>query len=117
MKYKVYQNLSLIDCYNLINNLGWEEAAKRSGGVAAAMKCDVSGSSSYDPSMFEFYSYVADIEASDPEEVFSISNRGDREELVDRKQRMKSVSVGDIIIDPEGKAVMVDMFGFSSVNV
>lgn len=61
-----------------------------------------------------FYETVAEIEARDLEHVFEVGNIGP-EEAITRLARMHSVSVGDLVVDPEGRTYVVARFGFEEV--
>jgi len=61
------------------------------------------------------YELVAIIEANNLDEVFAIGNGMGDQNAITRLGRMKSVSVGDIIVDEDGKEVFVDTFGFEEV--
>jgi len=58
-----------------------------------------------------FYTHVANIEAHNPEHVFNIGNIGYEEEI-ERLAPMHSISVGDVIVDPDGQCIVVADFGF-----
>jgi hypothetical protein len=61
------------------------------------------------------YEMVAEIDAEDLEQVFEIGNMGPEENIV-RLKPMHSVSVGDVVLNDEGKAFYVDSFGFGEVS-
>jgi hypothetical protein len=61
------------------------------------------------------YEMVAEIDAEDLEQVFEIGNIGP-EKNIKRLKPMHSVSVGDVILNSEGKAFYVDSYGFGSVS-
>jgi len=60
------------------------------------------------------YQIVAEIEATDLEDVFEIGNMGP-ESAITRLAPMHSLSVGDIVVTPEGKEYFVASFGFEEV--
>lgn len=60
------------------------------------------------------YRPVADIEANDLDEVFHIGNIGPAEKI-DAYDKMKSISVGDIICDENGNYMVVGQFGFHTL--
>lgn len=65
------------------------------------------------------YSHVANIIAEDLDEAFDIGNslRKEASQLwIDRLGPMRSVSVGDVLIDKAGAAFVVTAFGFDSVQ-
>ena len=57
------------------------------------------------------YTHVANIEADDYNQVFEIGNIGP-EQNIERLARMSSVSVGDVIVGPDGTIVVVAGIGF-----
>jgi hypothetical protein len=63
----------------------------------------------------DLYKPVAKIEAADLDEVFDIGNIGP-EESITRLAPMHSVSVGDVIVDEQGRAVVVDSIGFTPID-
>lgn len=63
-----------------------------------------------------FYEKVAEIEATDLENVFHISNSAEAEEQITRIAKMHSISVGDIIVDGAGVQYGVAGFGFDEVQ-
>ena len=64
---------------------------------------------------FDMYKPVARIEAEDLEKVFEIGNIGP-EENIERLDRMHSLSVGDLVFDPNtGIYHYVDSFGFGEL--
>jgi hypothetical protein len=76
------------------------------------------GSESYKPSDFFEYHCVATIEADDLEQVFHIGNgMGPQDRLTRIAERMHSISVGDIIMNPEGEFFMCDDFGWAQIEV
>lgn len=62
-----------------------------------------------------YYTHVANIEGSDLEHVFQISNLGNEEDRVERLDRMHSLSVGDLVIDGNDIVWVVANFGFEEV--
>jgi hypothetical protein len=61
-----------------------------------------------------FYDHVADIEAADLEDVFTVGNVGP-EELITRHAPMHSISVGDVIEYDDGWRYVVLPTGFAPV--
>ena len=62
-----------------------------------------------------YYKKVAEFACETLDDVFEIGNIGP-EEKITRLDRMKSVSVGDVIEDPEGKKWVVASFGFDPLE-
>ena len=76
------------------------------------------GSERYKLSDFFEYHRVATIEADDLEEVFHIGNgMGPQDRLTRIAERIHSISVGDIIMNPEGEFFMCDDFGWAEIEV
>lgn len=63
----------------------------------------------------DMYETVAYIEADSLEGVFHIGNIGP-ESSIERIRQMHSLSVGDIVIDEDGKWFFVDTFGFGEIE-
>lgn len=62
-----------------------------------------------------YYAHVADIDASNLDEAFDVGNIGPEDQIV-RHNEMHSVSVGDLMVDPENHCWMVDRDGFRSLD-
>jgi hypothetical protein len=116
MSYKVYQLKIAKHVYDYVNEVGHAEAAVKYPEWKVSQDVRFRGSAKWEPTMFEHFSLVCEIDASDLEEVFNIGNIGP-EEKITRLDRMHSVSVGDIIQDQDGAFHMVDDFGFNQVLV
>lgn len=63
----------------------------------------------------DMYSKVAEIKADNLEDVFTIGNIGP-ESAITRLARMKSVSVGDVVVDQYGAAYVCATFGWQEVE-
>jgi hypothetical protein len=75
------------------------------------------GSECYRAEMSEHFVKVAEVEASDLDDVFHIGNGyGDQSKIQRVAERMHSVSVGDIIQTQDGYLWMVDPEGFKCVG-
>ena len=67
--------------------------------------------------VFDMYKPVAKIKAENLEQVFHIGNMGP-EEKIERLDQMHSVSVGDLVFDPDtGSYHYVDSFGFAELPI
>lgn len=64
---------------------------------------------------YRFYDTVAEIEAEGLEDVFRVGNIGPEEQIT-RLGRMHSLSVGDIVVEPDGVEWYVDVTGFTVLN-
>ena len=60
------------------------------------------------------YKKVAEITAKDLEDVFTISNIG-KEEFINRLAPMSSISVGDIVVNENDDAFIVQPIGFKQI--
>lgn len=117
MIYAVYQ-IQLTDAeVDLINEKGHNAVAKHVAKLD--MDMDFSGNKigdlAADALKSGYYTHVANIEAQSLEEVFQIGNIGP-EENIKRLTRMSSLSVGNIIVDPEGAHHVVAAFGFKPLT-
>jgi len=114
MKFTVKQIQIADRVYDQVNRLGHEEAAQTFPEYRAYMDTMFKGSEGYKPEYSEFYKPVCIIEADNLNRAFDVGNIGP-EENITRLAQMHSVSVGDIIVDEAGKAVMVDRIGFKEI--
>jgi len=117
MKYKVFQNNTLKAARLLPNMNNWT-ALEEYPGVTAYLDCQTFGVEKYKSEYAKYYDKVALVEAGDPEEVFRITNIPCEENRknVEVYDTMRSLSVGDIIVDENGEAQIVDIVGFSKVD-
>lgn len=119
MKYRVYQIHLSSDERLALNALGREEAAKQFRRIKAYNEVMWSGGSKYfRPAMRTAYDETLVIEANDLNEVFEVGNIGPQREgaAILPLRKFHSVSVGDVIVDEEGTAYMVDPYGFTEVS-
>jgi hypothetical protein len=116
MSYQVYQLKIARHVYDYVNQVGHAEAAVKYPEWKVARDIRFEGSANWEPSMFAHFGLVCEIAATSLNEVFDIGNIGPEEKIV-RHDRMHSVSVGDIIQDPDGVFHMVDDFGFNQIAV
>lgn len=114
MQFTVLQIQITDRVYNAVNRLGHEAAAREFPQYRAYMDTMFKGSDAYKPEYREYYTPVCTIEADSLNRVFDIGNIGP-EESITRLARMHSVSVGDIIVDPQGGQYMVDRMGFKEL--
>lgn len=113
MKYSVYQ-IKLGNLEPSINELGgWGEAMAVHPEVKSYLEAT---SSNFNEVNFDHYQHVANIEATDLENLFHVGNVGP-EEQIERLGPMHSLSVGDIVIDPSGKKFGVAHIGFEEVVI
>lgn len=63
----------------------------------------------------QYFREVAHVKAAGLEDVFRIMNLWESEEPVTRLAPLHSLSVGDVLFDPEGKAHVCAPFGFKEL--
>ena len=107
--YKIHQIVLDDDLVDLINREGWHCHVKAVAYSQASMKGDTKIGV-----MHDCYTHVADIIADDLDHVFEAGNIGP-EDRITRHDRMHSISVGDIIEDPNGVKHVVAQFGFEQL--
>jgi len=107
--YKIHQIVLDDDLVDLINKEGWKCHVKALAYIEAMDKGDAKLGV-----MHDCYSHVGDIIADDLEHVFEVGNIGP-EDRIQRHGRMRSVSVGDIVEDPNGVKHVVAKFGFEEL--
>jgi hypothetical protein len=107
--YKIHQIVLDKDLVDLINKEGWKCHVKALAHIEASMKGDPKIGVTHD-----CYTHVADIIADDLDHVFEAGNIGP-EDRITRHDRMHSISVGDIIEDPNGVKHVVAQFGFEQL--
>jgi hypothetical protein len=100
--------------YNRVNALGHELAAEEFPEYRARMDTMFKGSDGYKLEYAKYYKPVCTITAPNLNRVFDIGNIGP-EESITRLGQMHSISVGDIIEDPNGTQYMVDRMGFKEL--
>ena len=109
-KYAVYQ-IPFDAMREAMGNDGWDSKHPL---VRAYLRVTL-GAEEYRPELFEFYEHVMNIEAEGLEDSFKISNIGPVENI-ESLSKHTSMSVGNIVIDPEGKKWFVDSFGFEEIS-
>ncbi len=114
MQFTVLQIQITDSVYSNVNALGHERAAECYPEYRAYMDTMFKGSDGYKPQYSDYYKPVCVIEADSLNRVFDIGNIGP-EENITRLAQMHSVSVGDIIQDPQGTQYMVDRMGFKEL--
>jgi hypothetical protein len=104
--FSVYQIVIDKDLSDLINKEGWDCHVK-----AVAHKEAMFGKVTVGV-QHDCYTKVAEVVADDLNHVFEVGNIGP-EDRITRLDKMHSISVGDIIVDAEGNASVVDSVGFT----
>ena len=118
MKFSIYQfNLSR-EAADRINEVGFDgDLGKYAQDVKIQRDVNFFGSESWEPKMASRYNLVARCEADNLSEVFHIGNGYGDQSKIDRVERMRSVSVGDLVEDVEtGELFMCDPEGWTPVN-
>ena len=62
------------------------------------------------------YVNVGEVQARDPEHAYELLNLWNDESAVTRRGRMRSLSVGDVLVDQDGNELFCDSFGFRDVG-
>jgi hypothetical protein len=91
----------------LANSQGWDASLKLKTYMNVRF-------GKWAPIAHKYYEPVADIEATDLEQVFDIGNIGP-ESAITRRAPMHSVSVGDVILSEEGDMHLVASIGFTKI--
>lgn len=107
--YKIHQIVLDKDLCDLINKEGWKCHVKALAYIEASHKADASIGV-----MHGCYTHVADIIADDLEHVFEVGNIGP-DDRITKHDQYHSVSVGDIVEDPNGVKHVVAQFGFEEL--
>ena len=115
MQFKVLQIQVADSVYDCVNAQGHVAAGAQYPEYAARLATRMNGSLGYSPEYAEHYVQVCSIDADDLDAVFQIGNIGP-ESRITRLGQMHSVSVGDIIQDPQGTQYMVNSFGFKELT-
>jgi hypothetical protein len=113
MKFAVYQ-IKLSDAqYDLINTKGHDAVPAHKAKLDMMMDFDGAkiGGLASDAMINDFYAHVANIEATDYNDVFEIGNIGP-EANIERLERMSSLAVGDVIVGEDGTCAVVASTGF-----
>lgn len=115
MKYSLYQNRSIRTALERGTTNDWD-ALFKVPGCREEQDVAVFGAKKFDcDTMSEFWDHVADIEAENIDMVFEIGNIGP-ESRITRYNSMRSISVGDIVVDENGQSMMVDAIGWSEIE-
>jgi hypothetical protein len=70
----------------------------------------------FDPANFKHYDHVANVDAANAEEAFSLMNLWDDESKIERLGRCSSMSVGDIV-EVDGELYRCASFGFDKLAI
>lgn len=112
MKYAIYQIQLTSEQTDAVNNGENVPAFKAKIEMQLDFNSNKSAQIADDAMALGYYTHVANIDAADFNAAFEIGNIGP-ENKIERLNRMHSVSVGDVIIDEEGNAAVVNSFGFT----
>ena len=120
MKFRLFQIAVPRSEYDAVNEMGWTEAMAKFPRVEAQQAVRIGGAKAYVSEYSQYYVNVSDIEANDLENAFFVHNNpfGNEalEEQITRYAEQYSMSVGDILIDEDGKSFIVDGFGFKEID-
>jgi len=106
-QYKIFQFQLNDEDTNLVNAQGWDASEKLQDYMEVRL-------GRWAPTAHKYYGLVAEIEATDLEQVFDIGNVGP-ESAITRHAPMHSVSAGDIIMDEQGDMHLVAPVGFVKI--
>ena len=111
--FSVYQFSLGRTAADAVNDLGWDEAKKSYPEIAIHQDVlFMGGSDKFESWMGRHYKLVAQYDVADLNKVFHDGN------VKERPEGMRSISIGDIILDEStGDAWMVDFDGFNVINV
>ena len=116
MKYSIYQIHITAEQRDLINNEGFHACPEFM--VQQSMSMDFEdkeiAGKALDAWGEGYYTHVSNIDAESLDGVFQIGNIGPKEKI-ERLQQMRSVSIGDLIIDENGNKSVVASCGFESL--
>lgn len=116
-RFQIYQVILTGQEIDQLNDNGREWALENLPRYRTYLDTASFGAARYQPEQFTHYNQVAEVEASDLDEVFEITNLWHKPDQIITKNRMRSTSVGDIILNTEtGEYFMVDMFGFTQID-
>lgn len=103
------------------NEMGRTRALLEMPIIEAQLATSMGGVEAMLPEYEQFYTEVSVITAKDEEDAFYVHNnpygKPELEEQIERFSMQHSMSVGDILVTESGKAMMVDGFGFSEIEV
>jgi len=120
MKFRLFQIAVPRSEYDAVNEMGWSEAMAKFPRVEAQQAVRIGGAKAYVSEYSQYYVNVSDIEANDLENAFFVHNNpfGDDalEEQITRYAEQYSMSVGDVLVDEDGKSFIVDGFGFKEID-
>ena len=120
MKFRLFQIAVPRSEYDAVNEMGWAEAMAKFPRVEAQQAVRIGGAKAYVPEYSQYYVNVSDIEANDLENAFFVHNNpfGNEalEEQITRYAEQYSMSVGDVLVDEDGKSFIVDGFGFEEID-
>jgi hypothetical protein len=112
--YKIYQ-IQLSDAdVDMINDKGHNSVPHHKAKLDMQFS-DNMGSQAKDAFDKGYYTHVANINADGLEDVFHVGNMGP-EENIERLTKMHSLSVADIVEDPNGVKHVVANSGFAKVD-
>jgi len=110
-QFSVYQFSLSDEAVDALNDMGWIDAESVHPEVAIHRDVLFSGGSEkFESWMGSHYALVNQYDVADLNAVFHDGN------VKERPEGMRSVSIGDIIVDDQGSAWMVDIDGFNFVD-
>ena len=116
MQYTVKQIAINHEMREMADARGHDAAAAQYPQYRARLVTQTRGSKGYEPEFAGYYTAVCLIQADDLNGVYAVGNLGPSTSITRLVPTMHSVSVGDIIEDPDGTQYMVNSFGFEELN-
>ena len=113
---EAYQIILTKEDRDFINLKRWTDAAKESPKINAYLIMN-GINPEFQPEFFEHYTHVANVETDDLERALDTLNDHGKDKFTRINDQMKSLSVGDILIDEGHQAHLVSSVGFVDVQV
>lgn len=113
---EAYQIILTKEDHDFINLKRWSDAAKESPKINAYLIMN-GINPVFQPEFFEYYTHVANVETDDLERTFDILNDHGQGGFTKINDQMRSLSVGDILIDEDHQAHLVSSVGFVDIQV
>jgi len=119
-KFKLYQIRLIAEEIQEANEIGRERALLEMPVIEAQFATRMGGVEAMIPEYAQFYTLVSEITAHGEEDAFYVHNnphgKPELEAQIKRFSAQHSMSVGDILVDESGKAMMCDATGFGELE-
>tara|TARA_B110000902_G_C13795992_1_gene394027 strand:- start:50 stop:436 length:387 start_codon:yes stop_codon:yes gene_type:complete len=113
--YSLYQIPMVREAYDYVNQVGWAKAFEKYPIVEARQNLQCKGSEAMETRFAEYFVKVCDIKCDSPEEAFRIHNFQEEDSMI-RYAPQHTMSVGDVLVGPEGDVLMCDSFGWQKLE-